>query len=520
MLFLHFVEMENQMKISLEIVKKHLEKCFKIGDCRICNEDLHLEKALFYSGDDNPEYATLYICGDGRLPDKLSEKKQLSLIVVGETLPRSVRDRTDWILLDDTTDLYSVWNQLVELFDRFHQWEREMLMLTGKQMTMADLERFLEISSFAFENGLSILDANFKIAAEDQINIKYGNYPAEFVRENKRDIPGSLVSEMKFNEQYQKIQYKKECFYYEEDILPHRCLCKNIFVGEQFVYRLIITECVRPFCHTDELLLEYCAEFLEHGIAQTDVVLVQNHERLITQLGEIIRSGTVNRLALRREAEKIVWDLEDCYQVLYVQPSAQDVYFSSLDYQCRELMRLFRDAAAFVYDTAIICVIHKEAGNEENNRDADFTVYVRENDFLAGTSNMFNGLYKIHDYYRQAQLALSIGMKEKPTHWIHAFSDVTFGYLLNKMTEDYSAQELVSPIFLRLKQYDDENGTEYIRTLETYLENNMNVVQTANQLFVHRATVIYRIKRICEIGHTDLKDKRELLHLGITFTLL
>ena len=105
-------------------------------------------------------------------------------------------------------------------------------------------------------------------------------------------------------------------------------------------------------------------------------------------------------------------------------------------------------------------------------------------------------------------------------HWIHAFSDVTFGYILNKMTEDFSAKELVSPVFLRLKQYDDNNGTEYIRTLETYLENNMNVVQTANQLFVHRATVIYRIKRICEIGHTDLKDKQELLHLGITFTLL
>ena len=93
MLFLHFVEMENQMKISLEIVKKHLEKCFKIGDCRICNEDLHLEKALFYSGDDNPEYATLYICGDGRLPDKLSEKKQFRV--------RSVTGRTGfcWMTL-------------------------------------------------------------------------------------------------------------------------------------------------------------------------------------------------------------------------------------------------------------------------------------------------------------------------------------------------------------------------------------------------------------------------------------
>ena len=199
-------------------------------------------------------------------------------------------------------------------------------------------------------------------------------------------MPGSLVSELKFNEQYQEIQNKKGRFYYEEDILPHRCLCKNIFVGEQFVYRLIITECVRPFCRTDEILLDYCTEFLEHGIAQTDVMLVQNHERLTALLAEIIRSGTVNRTMLQAEAEKMSWGLEDDYQVFYVQPSAQDVYFSALDYQCRELMRLFRDAAAFVYEAAIICVIHKASGDEERNRDADFTVYVRENDFRAGTS--------------------------------------------------------------------------------------------------------------------------------------
>jgi hypothetical protein len=462
----------------------------------------------------------LYICNREKLPDRIHEKETLSLLAVGKTLPRIYRERAEWILFDEGTDLYSVWNQLIELFDRFNRWEREMLLLTGKQMTMADLDRFLEISSFVFENGLSILDANFKIAAEDQINIKYGNYPAEYVKNNKRDMPGSLVSELKFNEQYQEIQKKKECFYYEEDILPHRCLCKNIFIAEQFAYRLIITECVRPFNRTDEIMLEYCAGFLAHGIAQTDVMLIQNHEGLTKLLADIIRSGTVNRFTLRNEAERMSWGLEDGYQLFYVQPSAQDVYFSALDYQCRELMRLFGDAAAFVYEAAIICVIHKAPGVEERNRDADFTVYVRENDFRAGTSNTFNGLYKIHDYYRQAQLALSIGMKENPMHWIHAFSDVTFGYILNKITEDFSAAELVSPVFLKLKQYDERNKTEYIRTLKTYLENNMNVVQTANQLFVHRATVIYRIKRICEIGHTDLKDKRELLHLVLTFTLL
>jgi hypothetical protein len=76
----------------------------------------------------------LYICDHKKLPDRIPEKEMLSLIAVGEALSRVLRERTEWILFDEDTDLYSVWNQIIELFDRYHRWEREMLLLTGKQI--------------------------------------------------------------------------------------------------------------------------------------------------------------------------------------------------------------------------------------------------------------------------------------------------------------------------------------------------------------------------------------------------
>jgi purine catabolism regulator len=53
-----------------------------------------------------------------------------------------------------------------------------------------------------------------------------------------------------------------------------------------------------------------------------------------------------------------------------------------------------------------------------------------------------------------------------------------------------------------------EGGRELINTLEAYFEHNGNLTQTAEALFVHRNTLIYRMERIAKITSLDL-DKPE-----------
>lgn len=53
-----------------------------------------------------------------------------------------------------------------------------------------------------------------------------------------------------------------------------------------------------------------------------------------------------------------------------------------------------------------------------------------------------------------------------------------------------------------------ESADELFRTLESYFEHNGNLSQTAESLFIHRNTLIYRMERISEITGLDL-DKPE-----------
>jgi DNA-binding PucR family transcriptional regulator len=68
-----------------------------------------------------------------------------------------------------------------------------------------------------------------------------------------------------------------------------------------------------------------------------------------------------------------------------------------------------------------------------------------------------------------------------------------------------------------LAAYDEQYETELVATVETYLENDGSVAQTASQLFTHRHTVRYRLERVKDLSGHDIgsSEGREKLSLGL-----
>jgi hypothetical protein len=124
------------------------------------------------------------------------------------------------------------------------------------------------------------------------------------------------------------------------------------------------------------------------------------------------------------------------------------------------------------------------------------------------------------DLYRagkEAELAANVAEAEGRT--ILAFEDTgAYRLLLPAMSEDPAElerfyQETLAP----LAAYDEQYETELVTTVETYLENDGNVAQTAGHLFTHRHTVRYRLERVKELTGHDIgsSEGREKLSLGL-----
>jgi PucR family transcriptional regulator, purine catabolism regulatory protein len=105
--------------------------------------------------------------------------------------------------------------------------------------------------------------------------------------------------------------------------------------------------------------------------------------------------------------------------------------------------------------------------------------------------------------FRQAGQALEMARRldeRKPLY----FMDLSV-YRLLLQIEDHPdlrafLQESLGPLLAH------ENAVEFIATLEEYFAHNGNVSQTAEALFIHRNTLLYRMERIAAISHLDLNN--------------
>ncbi len=100
-----------------------------------------------------------------------------------------------------------------------------------------------------------------------------------------------------------------------------------------------------------------------------------------------------------------------------------------------------------------------------------------------------------------------------------AFEDTgAYRLLLPAMSEDPGElhrfyDETIAP----LVAYDDQYETDLVTTLETFLDCDGNVANTAGRLFTHRHTIRYRLVRVHELTGHDVSstDGRERLGLGL-----
>ena len=123
------------------------------------------------------------------------------------------------------------------------------------------------------------------------------------------------------------------------------------------------------------------------------------------------------------------------------------------------------------------------------------------------------------DAYSEAEVALEIGHRIHGPSSVSTFEGTGTYKLLFRVLQENPEEleafygETLEPVVL----YDSRYGTELVRTLTTYLENDASTVKTATGLFAHRHTIRYRLDRVGELTGLDVdrSEDRERLTLGI-----
>jgi len=137
----------------------------------------------------------------------------------------------------------------------------------------------------------------------------------------------------------------------------------------------------------------------------------------------------------------------------------------------------------------------------------------------AGISRPAIGLSDLRDSYREAKDAVGIAYELGDRDTTTFYGDLKLYQLLLALKErnltnlNQFYQDALGP----LVEHDERKQSDLIRTLNGFFEANGNLAKAAQELDVHRNTLVYRLDRIAELTELDLDDSenRLILHLAL-----
>ncbi|MGN0675589.1 MAG: PucR family transcriptional regulator [Oscillospiraceae bacterium] len=132
-----------------------------------------------------------------------------------------------------------------------------------------------------------------------------------------------------------------------------------------------------------------------------------------------------------------------------------------------------------------------------------------------GIGRVTAGAENFRRSYSEARQALSLSEDDLTPVRIVMYSEMGIIRLLTSASSRGEIKDYCYSTLMPLIDSDRQHNTEYIKTLDTYLRCNCNLIKTAETMFIHRNTIVYRVEKIrslLDIDFSDMTAKSECMN--------
>ena len=130
-----------------------------------------------------------------------------------------------------------------------------------------------------------------------------------------------------------------------------------------------------------------------------------------------------------------------------------------------------------------------------------------------GVSDQVTDISNLRLSFRRARAAVT--MAENVDDSIQFFDKMGLYRLLYMVDDPLLLKSLSDHLLQPLLEYDGQHGGGYLETLESYLKNSGSIKAMADELFIHRNTILYRMTNIKKLLGSNLEDSRERMMFAI-----
>ena len=408
---------------------------------------------------------------------------------------------------------------MLGLFDRYYRQENQINQLFFRE---AHLSELCELGESITGNPFYIHDDWFIIIAHSQ-GLDSIMSPEQVSASEKGFVPRKFIEEFKFDAEYlESYSYRRaQLWSSSHPDAAERSMYVNLLDGDLFRGRLLIIEDKVPFRSSHFLLAECVAQrataLTRKSLSGTEHTYRSMDDTVFDLLENRVTEGAGISLLM----DMLNWKRTDRYLCIRLQHQQTDTASVLSHILHSDLFQLFTNSyILFIADQQCIVLNLTSEDTHTSLIRYRLSPICRDYCLYAGISSPVSGIDALSQAYLQAGIALSHAQYLKNERWVIPFTTVALDYLLSSIQTPLQSANLVSPALLDLLAHDSSKGTEFFHTLQTFLLNERDIPKTAEELVIHRTTLLYRLKKIQTLTGVDLDDPNQRLYLLISLKLL
>lgn len=487
------------MRLNADIVFDNMSDHFDVRMLGRKETGFHLGRPRFYAGNGQVfEQDTLYVIRADKLPLRSPVRKGVVLVVVGESRQISLyKNRCTVIQVIDDVDIFNVFNLIQDIYNQYEALDDEIM---GIVNSTAQIQSLVDVAAPVMGVDMLVLDASFEVLAATE-------------KQPSTSLDLDVLSTFLANAEL--AMQKREPM--PLTILDGSYLSQNIYVDDRYAGSVTFDYASRRRLPSDSLMICYIARAISSALRKLPESAKGDFGDLRRTLMDLVDCISIDQ-SQRASLERLKGSRRYvCAKMLLSENSTKLPY----GYLCAELEAMLPRSIAFAHGSSIVGIIPIDELDAEDDGyveplKAALEGFIETVHVMIGVSDLFSDLLRIRLYYEQAQAALVGADFSTQACRCYFFQDYALAKLLLNAIGDLPLDMYYTAGMHRLVEHDREGSISYVDTLQCYLDNSMNVAKTAQCLFIHRSTLLDRLKRIereldCDLRDPDTRLRVELL---------
>lgn len=479
------------MKLSMWQLADWLKKYDPI--VRIQEGEAGIRNVRFLSGDTIFSPMSVYI---GRM-NEYAEGEDERIICV---------NKKDLILLN-SNDITGVFNDVLDAFEYYNGWSDTLLQ---KIQDGCSLEEILNDCTELFHGVLLVADSGYMVKSSVNLELLKQNHNQEELLKN-RIMPLDTI--LAVNEDSRIRKHLKYSYVMDYPALGKPTIAKNLFSKNKHVGWVIgiVDSLEQTNIHTRQIIDEI-GNLVEAWTNLNDnrLTLASSSDLFLDIMSEEYTSKDVEE----RKLLTIGWYPKDVKQICYI--GMGDMNISIQEVLKRKIEYTLKGCFLLDQQTHFLLLRNRNLSPDYLFRQIMENL-LSQTGLRMGISPDFSDIFEMKQMISLAEAAWKYGKQQEGT--TTCFEECAVSYAADVLNQ-HIYKGFIHPAIRILRQYDAKNGTDLLRSLEAFLENDCNTMETARLLAVHRNSMQYRLRRIDELTSVKLGDFNTRLHLILSFRMM